>query len=117
MAGAALATVVAAALASALACSPDASVVPGPVAAKPAPGPLAEGPPPPVGGLSMPTLSLDWSPPSAAAGDIDALFDGIWKSLLNCFVVALIVGSILVAGFLVLRAISNPSDTRSDEPV
>ncbi len=73
MAGATLTTVVAAALASALACSPDASVVPGAVAAKPAPGPLAEGPPPPEGGLSMPSLALDWSPPSAAAGDIDAL--------------------------------------------
>src|SRR5262249_33769941 len=56
-----------------LACSPATAVVPGPVAAKPAPGPLAEGPPPPTGGLPMPTLTLDWSPPSAAAGDIDAL--------------------------------------------
>jgi hypothetical protein len=73
MAGAALATVVAAALASVLACSPNAAVVPGPVAAKPAPGTLGDGPPPPGGGLAMPTLALDWSPPSAAAGDIDAL--------------------------------------------
>jgi hypothetical protein len=73
MAGAAIATVAAAALASALACSPDASVVPGPVAAKPARAPLGDGPPPPTGGLAMPALSLDWSPPSAAAGDIDAL--------------------------------------------
>lgn len=73
MAGAALATVAAAALASMLACSPNAAVVPGPVAAKPAPGTLGAGPPPPTGGLAMPTLDLDWSPPSAAAGDIDAL--------------------------------------------
>jgi hypothetical protein len=73
MAGAALATVAAAALASVLACSPNASVVPGPVAATPAPGTLGAGPPSPTGGLSMPTLALDWSPPSAAAGDIGAL--------------------------------------------
>jgi hypothetical protein len=73
MAGATLATVVAAALASVLACSPNAAVVPGPVAAKPAPGTLDDGPPPPTGGLAMPTLALDWSPPSAAAGDIEAL--------------------------------------------
>jgi hypothetical protein len=73
MAGAALATVAAAALASMLACSPNTAVVPGPVAAKPAPGTLGIGPPPPTGGLAMPTLALDWSPPSAAAGDIDAL--------------------------------------------
>ena len=79
MAGATIATLVAAALASALACSPDASVVPGPVAAKPAPGPLGIGPPPPAGGLSMPPLSLDWSPPSAAAGDIDALASALAK--------------------------------------
>jgi hypothetical protein len=73
MAGATLATVAAAALASVLACSPNAAVVPGPVAAKPAPGTLDAGPPPPTGGLAMPTLALDWSPPSAAAGDLDAL--------------------------------------------
>jgi hypothetical protein len=73
MAGAALATVAAAALASVLACSPNTAVVPGPVAAKPAPGTLGAGPPPPTGGLAMPTLALDWSPPSAAAGDIEAL--------------------------------------------
>lgn len=67
-----LTTLAAVALASAVGCSPaptGGSVV----AASPAPTALAEGPAPPQTGLSMPTLDLDWRPPSAVAGDVAAL--------------------------------------------
>src|SRR5690606_35825405 len=44
----------------------------GPIAASPAPVP-PDGPPPPSGGLPMPSLDVEWRPPSAAAGDVEAL--------------------------------------------
>lgn len=73
MAGGALATMIAAALASLAACSPNATLPTDAVAATPAPLTLPSGPPPPSGGLPMPSLDLDWQPPSAAAGDVEAL--------------------------------------------
>jgi hypothetical protein len=72
MAGGSLATLLATSLAT-LACSPNAAAITGPVAASPAPLLVPDGPPPPSGGLPMPSLDLDWSPPSAAAGDVEAL--------------------------------------------
>ncbi|KIG13806.1 hypothetical protein DB30_07519 [Enhygromyxa salina] len=56
-----------------IACSPNPAHGPGPVAASPAPATLPDGPPPPRGGLPMPSLDLDWSPPSATAGDVAEL--------------------------------------------
>jgi|GEM_PF-1681121 len=82
MAGGSLATVLAAVFATGLAtllagslgCSPTATTTPGAVAASPGPTPLPHGPAAPEGGLPMPNLALDdWRPPSAAAGDIEAL--------------------------------------------
>lgn len=76
MAGGSLATVLATGLATGLAtiaCSPSTPMIAGPIAASPAPAPIPDGPPPPTGGLPMPSLDLDWRPPSAAAGDVQAL--------------------------------------------
>ncbi|WP_146155918.1 hypothetical protein [Enhygromyxa salina] len=73
MAGGSVATLLATALASVLACSPGAAAVAGPVAATSAPAALPGGPPPPDAGLPMPALDLDWRPPSAAAGDTQEL--------------------------------------------
>lgn len=72
MAGASLATAFATGLAT-LACSPTTPATAGPIAASPAPAPMPDGPPAPSGGLPMPSLELDWRPPSAAAGDVEAL--------------------------------------------
>ena len=72
MAGGSLATVFATGLAT-IACSPTAPATLGPIAATPAPIVVPDGPAPPSGGLPMPSLDLDWSPPSSVAGDIDAL--------------------------------------------
>ncbi|HLT35737.1 MAG TPA: hypothetical protein VK034_05615 [Enhygromyxa sp.] len=76
MVGGSLATALATGLAT-IACSPNAAVIPGPVAASPAPTPIPDGPLPPAGGLPMPSLEIDWRPPSAAAGDVEALAAGL----------------------------------------
>lgn len=77
MAGGSLATVLATGLAAA-GCSPTTAMTDGPIAASPAPVP-PDGPPPPSGGLPMPSLDLEWHPPSAAAGDVEALAAALAK--------------------------------------
>lgn len=77
MAGGSLATALATGLA-AFGCSPAAAPSASPIAASPAPTP-PDGPPPPGGGLPMPSLDLDWHPPSAAAGDVEALAAALAK--------------------------------------
>ncbi len=72
MAGGSLATILATGLAT-VACSPTTPAIAGPIAASPAPAPMPDGPAPPTSGLPMPSLELDWRPPSAAAGDVEAL--------------------------------------------
>jgi hypothetical protein len=73
MTGASLATALATGLAGTLACSPTATNTAGVIVASPTPPSLPVGPPPPSGGLPMPSLELDWLPPSAVAGDLEAL--------------------------------------------
>lgn len=79
MIGGSGACVLAAGLASVIACSPKTALGPGPIAASSAPATLPEGPPPPTHGLPMPALEFDWRPPSATAGDLDELAAALAK--------------------------------------